>query len=339
MSLQTATKPGAQPLIIDGLNCAAVTREQFERTLKGGISAINLTAVEPWSDLPKSLKELEANLSKIESMPDIVLVVRTVDDIATAHREGKLGVIIGAQNSLMVADDIALLATFKRLGMRILQPTYNEPSVFGQGAPDMGETDKGITEAGRAWVAEMHRQRLLIDLSHCGHRTSADYLNEAKEPVVFSHANAFAVCPSPRNKPDDLLRGIAKNGGLIGAVLWSPAVKHETRPTMSDYLDHVDYMVKVAGIEHVAFASDIAEGFTPNRDKWEKSFGPRGLYPNITGILGPWYEWDTRLNVDFQTIVSTPRVVDGLRQRGYSEADIDKLLSGNWLRVLKDVWG
>ena len=66
MSLQTANKPGAQPLIIDGLNCAAVTREQFERTLKGGISAINLTAVEPWSDLPKSLKELEANLSKIE---------------------------------------------------------------------------------------------------------------------------------------------------------------------------------------------------------------------------------------------------------------------------------
>ena len=98
MSLQTANKPDAQPLIIDGLNCAAVTREQFERTLKGGISAINLTAVEPWSDLPKSLKELEANLSKIELMPDIVLVVRTVDDIATAHREGKLGVIIGAQN-------------------------------------------------------------------------------------------------------------------------------------------------------------------------------------------------------------------------------------------------
>ena len=108
---------------------------------------------------------------------------------------------------------------------------------------------------------------------------------------------------------------------------------------MSDYLDHVDHMVNVAGIEHVAFATDIAEGFTPNRDKWEKSFGPRGLYPNITGILGPWYEWDTRLNVDFQSIVSTPRVVDGLRQRGYSETDIDKLLSGNWLRVLKDVWG
>jgi membrane dipeptidase len=341
MSSQVASLPAQEtrPLVIDGLNCAAVTRDQFERTLQGGISAINLTAVQPWSDLPKSLKELESNLSAIEALDDIALVVQTVDDIELAHQQGKLGVIIGAQNSLMVESDVSLLATFKRLGMRILQPTYNEPCTFGQGAPDMGEADKGITEAGRAWVAEMHKNRLLIDLSHCGHRTSADYLAEAKEPVVFSHANAFAVCPSPRNKPDDLLRGIASNGGLIGAVLWSPAVKHETRPTLDDYLDHVDYMVRIAGIEHVGFASDIAEGFPPDRDKWEKSFGPRGLYPNITGILGPWYEWDTRLNVDFSSIAHTPRVIDGLRRRGYPAGDVDKLLSGNWLRVLRDVWG
>jgi membrane dipeptidase len=328
-----------QPLVIDGLNCAAVTRDQFERTLEGGITAINLTAVQPWSDLPSTLKELEASLSAIEAMDDIALIVRTVDDIELAHREGKLGVIIGAQNSLMVESDVKLLAAFKRLGMRILQPTYNEPCIFGQGAPDMGDADKGITEAGRAWVAEMHHNRLLIDLSHCGHRTSADYLAEAKEPVVFSHANAFSVCPSPRNKPDDLLRGIAKNGGLIGAVMWSPAVKHETRPTLDDYLNHVDYMVKIAGVEHVAFASDIAEGFPPYLEKWEKSFGPRGLYPNITGILGSWYEWDTRLNVDFSSIAHTPRIADGMRRRGYSAGDVDKIMSGNWMRVLRDVWG
>lgn len=336
--LASLTPDAVHPLVIDGLNCAAATREQFERTLRGGVAAINLTAVQPWSDLPKSLVELEASLAAIEAMGDIALVVRSVADIRRAHREGKLGVIIGAQNSLMVEGDVALLAVFKRLGMRILQPTYNEPNAFGQGAPDMGDADKGATEKGRAWVAEMHRQHLLIDLSHCGHRTSADYLAEAREPVVFSHANAFAVCPSPRNKPDDLLRAIARNGGLIGAVMWSPAVKHATRPTLDDYLDHVDHMVRVAGVEHVGFASDVAEGHPQDREKWERSFGPRGLYPNITGILGPWYEWDTRLNVDYGSLVQTPRIWDGMRQRGYRAGDIEKMMSGNWLRVFGAVW-
>ncbi len=333
------TSPTAMPLIIDGLNCAAVSREQFQRTLQGGVSAINLTAVAPWSPLDRSLLELEANLARIEAMADIALVVQGVGDIHRAKAEGKLGVIIGAQHSLMVESDVRLLATFRRLGMRILQPTYNEPCLFGQGAPDMGDADKGITEAGRAWVAEMHANRLLIDLSHCGHRTSADFLAEAKRPVVFSHANAFAVCPSPRNKPDDLIRAVSATGGLIGAVMWSPAVKHATRPTLDDYIDHVDHMVKVGGIDHVGFASDVAEGHPQDRDKWEKSFGPRGLYPNITGILGPWYEWDTRLNVDYASLTHTPRIVDGLARRGYKAAQIDKIMSGNWLRVLGEVWG
>ena len=329
----------ARPLTVDGLNCAAATREQVLRTLEGGVSAINLTAVQPWSRLEQTLLELEATTAAIEAMPDVAFVVRTTDDIVRARAEGRLGVILGAQHSLMVEADVRLLASFRRLGLRILQPTYNEPCAFGQGAPDMGDADKGITELGRAWVAEMHRNRLLIDLSHCGHRTSADYLAEAKRPVVFSHANAFAVCPSPRNKPDDLIRAVARTGGLIGAVMWSPAVRHATRPTMEDYVAHVDHMVRVGGIDHVAIASDITEGYPPNQEKWEKSFGPRGLYPNITGILGPWYEWETRLNVDFSSLTHVPRILDALVARGHSEDAVEKIASGNWLRVTREVWG
>ena len=145
----------------------------------------------------------------------------------------------------MVESDVRLLATFRRLGMRILQPTYNEPCLFGQGAPDIGDADKGITEAGRAWVAEMHANRLLIDLSHCGHRTSADFIAEAREPVMFSHANAFAVCPSPRNKPDDLIASMAwqqnptrwcSTGNLIAAL----KITNPERVEMLNYSAAVD---------------------------------------------------------------------------------------------------
>ena len=136
------------PLVIDGLNCAVVTRDQFERTLKGGVSIINLTAITPWSSVTGALKELETNLATIEAMGDIACVVGTVDDIHAAKRAGKLGVIIGSQSSQMAEEDLAMLATFKRLGMRILQPTYNERCKFGQGAPFVGNADEGMTPAG-----------------------------------------------------------------------------------------------------------------------------------------------------------------------------------------------
>jgi membrane dipeptidase len=156
---------------------------------------------------------------------------------------------------------------------------------------------------------------------------------------VLSHANAFAVCPSPRNKADDLIRAVADKGGLIRAVMCSPEVEHAMRPDLDDYLDQMDHMVKVDGIDHVGFASDVTEGHPQDQDKWEKSFGPRGLYLNITGILGPWYEWETRLNLDYASLTHTPRIAGGLQRRGCKTGEIEKIMSGNCLRVLDAVWG
>lgn len=324
---------------IDGLNCAAVSRDQALRTLEGGVAAINLTSMSPFIGLKESLIELEDNRRKIEAMSDVACVVTSVAEIRAASEAGKLGYILGTQNSMMVEDDLRLLDTFRQLGVRILQPTYNEENKLGHGAPFEGDADKGITELGRQWIDEMTRLRLIIDLSHCGHRSTAEYLAAAKGPVVISHANAHAVCPSLRNKTDAHIRAVAQTGGLIGAVMWSPAVRHDQRPTLDDYLNHIDHLVNVGGIDHVAYASDVTEGQAPNPEKWDKSYGPNGYSPNITGVLGPWYVYPTRLNVDFQSLAHTPRIWDGMRKRGYSDDAIDKVRGGNWLRVMNDVWG
>lgn len=324
---------------IDGLNCAAVSREQVLRTLEGGVSAVNLTSMSPFLTLADSLVELEENRARIEAMSDVATVVASVSDIRAAHEAGRLGFILGTQNSMMIEDDPRLLATMKRLGVRILQPTYNEENALGYGAPFEGEADRGMKPKGIEWIDEMTRLGLIIDLSHCGHRTTSQYLAAAKGPMVVSHANAFSVCPSLRNKKDEHIRAIARTGGLIGAVMWSPAVRHDERPTLDDYLDHVDHLVKLGGVDHVAFASDITEGQAPSPEKWDKSYGPHGYSPNITGVLGPWYVYETRLNVDFQSLAHTPRIWDGMSRRGYSQGDIDKVRSGNWLRVMRDVWG
>ena len=325
---------------IDGLNCAGLNREQMEKTLKGGVNAINLTSIRPYANLTDSLLQLEQAHETIAAMSDVALVARTTKDIREAAASNRVGVILGTQDSTMVEADVRLLGTLKRLGVRILLPNYNKTNRFGSGAPQEGPADKGMTEASREWLEEMHRLRLVVDLSHCGHRTTSEFIAASKgRPVIVSHANSFVVLPSLRNKTDEHIRGIAETGGLIGAVMWSPAVRHDKRPTMDDYLNHLDHMVKVGGIDHVAFASDVVESPRPDPEKWDKSFGPNGSDKNITGILGDWYVYDTRLNEHYQSLTDTPAIWEAMRKRGYSAGDIEKVMRGNWLRVLKDVWG
>ncbi|WP_213991678.1 membrane dipeptidase [Sodalis sp. dw_96] len=328
----------SRPLVIDGLNCAGLTREQLIRTREGGVSAINLTAIHPDAELADALIQLEEARRVIEAMPDVATVVTSVAEIRQAHDEHRVGVIFGAQNTLMAEPDVRILASFKQLGMRIIQPTYNEKNRFGYGAPFVGDTDKGMTEAAYDWLAEMERQRLLVDLSHCGHRTSADFVRAAKRPLVISHGNAYALCPSPRNKPDSVIRAVAENGGLVGAVSWSPIVRWDKRPTLDDLAAHVAYMVKIGGIDHVAFASDLPEANGETEEEWEARWGKNGLYPNITGSLGPWYGFGTHVTEGYESMAKTPAVWDAMGKQGFHEREIEKIMSGNWMRVLEEVW-
>lgn len=329
----------AHPIVFDGLNCAKFDAGQMVTTLRGRVSAINWTCIRPASRLAGALIEIDAVWQMAETMRELAAIVTSVGGIEAAHKSGRVAIVLGAQNSLMFEADLGHITVFKRLGLRIVQPTYNERNGFGSGAHAIGGRDKGITEKGRGWLAEMHRQQMLVDLSHCGHRTSLDYLDAARRPVVFSHANAFALCPSPRNKTDAMIRKVAATGGLIGAVMWSPAVAHASRPTLDDYLDHVAHLIGAGGIEHVGFASDVSEGVIEAPADWERNWGPSGRYPAITGLCGDWYRYTTRHNVHYDSLAHTPRIWDGLRRRGYGAGDIDKIMSGNWLRVLREVWG
>lgn len=323
-------------LIVDGLNCAALTPEQVRRTVEGGVSAINLTIIRPWADFTGAMSGLSEQLEKIEAMSDLAFIATSIADIHRAQSEGKLAIIMGAQNSLLVENDLRLLRILQRLGFRILQPTYNEHNRFGDGATV--EPDEGLTESGRQWVAEMNRLGMVIDISHSGYRTSADVIAASAKPVIFSHANARALCDSPRNKPDALIRAIAERGGVTGAVTWSPALRHAQRPTLDDYLDQIEYIANLAGIEHVSFASDMAEGVYASAEEWDKKFGPNGLYPTVTGVLGDWYTFDQRFPQGYESLAQTKRIWDGLRRRGYHEDAVGKVLSGNLLRVFGEVW-
>lgn len=326
-------------LIIDGLNCAKPSRDQWLRTLAGKVSAINLTIVRPNHDFEQSMGDLAATWKLVDDNSDICFIARTAADIERARAGGKLGIIMGSQNSTMVQKDLRLLEMLQRIGFRILQPTYNEKNEFGCGA--VVETDTGLTERGREWVAKMNEVGIVIDLSHGGHKTAAGVIEASKRPVIFSHSNAKALCDSLRNIPDALVKATADKGGTVGVTLWPPMVRHEQRPTLDDFANHVLHMVRIAGIEHVAFGSDLSEGTYANAEHWLKSFGPQGMYPTVSGyqVMGSWWTFDKRRTDGFETMESVPALWDALRRRQLSQGDVEKIMGRNLLRVYRDAWG
>jgi membrane dipeptidase len=333
-----ATTAPANAYIVDGLNCASVNRAQYERTRQGGINALNLTIVHPWDGFEKSMRSLAGTLKFVSDNGDLCTLVTSVAEIDAARSAGKIAIIMGAQNSMFVEDDLNLLAVCQRLGLRIMQPTYMEQNKLGCGV--VVETDSGLTQLGQEWVVQMNRLKMLIDLSHVGYRTAADVIKASKSPLIVSHGNALALCNSPRNIPDSQIKGVADKGGVVGCTFFAPMLRHDQRPTIDDWASHVMYMLKLVGEDHVGFSSDLSEGGVyTSAEQWDKSFGPNGLYPTVTGTLGSWYTYEDRRPIGFESLVSTPSLFGALEKRGASSAVIDKVMGGNWRRVYRDVWG
>jgi membrane dipeptidase len=117
-------------------------------------------------------------------------------------------------------------------------------------------------------------------------------------------------------------------------------LRHDQRPTIGEWMDHIQYMLNLVGEEHVGFSSDLSEGGVyTSAEQWDKSFGPNGLYPTVTGKLGDWYTYDKRRPVGFESLASTPTLVQGLADRGVPSRIVEKVMGGNWRRVYREVWG
>jgi len=331
-----AAKVYRASIVIDASIAPEIDEAYLGRMRDSGVTAVNLTVPHPHADLARCMREIGETLDVIDAHPDLLTLVRSVADIEAAKRARRVGVIIGPQNALPAVDDLHVIRVLRELGVLIMQLTYNERNAFGDGiaAPE----DGGLTALGRQAVAEMDRVGMVIDLSHCSDRTTNDAVAASSKPVLITHANARALCPSPRNKTNETLKALAARGGVIGLTLWSPMVRHDAWPGLDDYVKHVAHVADLIGIEHVAIGSDHSEG-TP-RDQWELDFGPRGRYPSVTNTLGPWYAYDTRFTNGGSSISHFPKIAEaiavGLR---LSEAELAGVLGGNLLRVFRAVWG
>jgi membrane dipeptidase len=257
-----------------------------------------------------------------------------IADFARAKAQKKVGVMLTFQDSthFRTPDDVPL---FFGLGQRISQLTYNFDNRIGSGF--LENRDGGLSVFGHSIMQRMEQTGMGVDVSHCGDQTTLDALEAAKKPVLFTHATARALVPGHlRCKTDEAIQKMAKSGGVMGIAMIRFMVRGSEPVTIEHVLDHVDYVAKLAGLEHVAIGSDLDVVGNPNAVNGG-GFDPR-TQPNFSRYQ---YHEDGDGAINIRGLNHPKRVFDlteGLIRRGYTDAQIAQVLGGNAVRVLGAVW-
>jgi membrane dipeptidase len=301
---------------------------------QSGITAINYTVSVPgFEDTINILANLQ---DLVDHYPEALLIVRRHSDLIRAKRENKIGIMPGFQETQFLEEDPDRIATFRRLGVRIMQLTYNNRSIFGDGCLEPGNA--GLSKAGIAAVKKMNDLGVAVDLSHSGYRTTSEGIAASAKPVLITHSGCAAVYAHPRNKPDEILKSLADRGGYFGVYLMPYLVASPTVPTREHVLDHVVHAIKVCGADHVGIGSDgsiqkmvlTAEqkaAFDQDIARRKKlGIGAPGedRYPYVPDLNGP----------DHMEVIATE-----LAKRGQPAAVIEKVLGANFQRVMGEIWG
>ncbi len=274
--------------------------------------------------------------SEIDRHPEVLARIRSVADIDAAKRQRLTGLCYAFQDGISFESDPGRLEVFHRLGVRMIQPTYNRRNLLGDGClePD----NAGLSKTGVEAIERMNDLGILVDLSHCGRRTAADAIRISKRPVVFSHTGCAAVAEHPRNRTDDELRAVADKGGVAG-IYFMPYLRVGYQPTAMDVIRHLEHAVDVAGEDHVSIGSD--GGISPEvvDDAFRKRFAEITRARVEAGIAAPG---ETETGYLFAADLNTPRrlavLADMLIARGWSDARVEKVLGLNLRRVFASVW-
>jgi membrane dipeptidase len=317
-----------ESIVIDGLTGSAL---RYPEILAGGINAVNVT-LDSHAGMQSVIFDAHRYYALMEIAPDRTKFVQEAEDIRTAKKEAKLGIILGLQDPYPLEENTrmlpATLYTLWKMGVRIIQLSYNDATALGCGCTEPNDT--GLTSVGQQVVQIMNKLGMVVDLSHTGNRTARDAAELSEDPVTFTHANPLALRDRPRNKPDDLIRLVAENGGIMGVTPYAAFCKSAPgrRPTMEDFLDQVDYVVQLIGIDHVGIGTDKFEG----RTELEFYTEFKSRYPKLM------VAFEHRHVEGFSTISNWPSITEGLINRGYSDEDCGKILGGNFFSLFKKIW-
>jgi membrane dipeptidase len=255
-------------------------------------------------------------------------LVGRVADLDRAKAQGKVGVIMGLQNSehFQKPQDVK---RFYQLGQRCSQLTYNTQNLIGSGGTE--RVDGGLSDFGVEIVKAMNDVGMLIDVSHCGDRTTLDAIDLSPRPIAITHSNCRALNDHPRLKTDEAIRKLAAKGGVMGITGVRNFVRGQEPTTIEHIVDHIDHVVQLVGIEHVGIGSDSdLNGYDDM---------PADQRKELLAMYKSSYAFRDKLDTDGY---DQPRKVfdltDALIRRGYSDDNITAILGGNFRRLLSATW-
>jgi membrane dipeptidase len=313
---------------------APVTPDVLQAVRQSGITAVNFTISDP------TFEGTVGNIALVEALveqhPEAFLIVRLHSDIARAKREDKIGIMPGFQYTAFLEEKPDRIEMFRQLGVRIMQLTYNNRSIFGDGCLEPGNA--GLSKAGIAAVKKMNDVGVALDLSHSGYRTTSDGIAQSSKPVLISHSGCAAIYAHPRNKPDEILKALADRGGYFGVYLMPYVVASPTVPTREHVLDHVVHAINVCGADHVGIGSDGSIQKTVLTPEQKTAFDQDIARRKKLGIGAPGedrYPYVPDLNgPDHMEVIAIE-----LAKRGQPAPVIEKVLGANFQRVIGEIWG
>jgi len=282
-----------------------------------------------WEDMAGAMTRIGAFRHLCRHNTDLIRITRSVEEIHEAKADGVLAVVLGFQNSSMLGDDPEMAGIFADVGIRVIQITYNIANHLGSSCWE--PSDGGLTRAGHRMVSALNDAGVLVDISHVGNVTGRQAVDASSQPIAITHGNPIAFCDSPRNKPDELVAAVAQRGGVIGCTLY-PLFMGGADVTRSEYCGMMASLSEQIGVEHVAIGSDAVLGWSPDSLGWMRNGRwDRAAAPSAAPSFPPWPKW-------FEGPKDFGSLSDGLDEAGFTSAERDLVLGGNWLRLFGEVF-
>ncbi len=318
---------------IGQLCCDKDTDSELALMHSSGISVVKSTLGGSHPVFEDTLSDIAAAQDLIERYPNIFIKVARFEDLDRAKRERRIAVIFSFEAVNMLDDKIERIELFRKLGVRVMQLSYNHKSAFGCGCLD-GDTD-GLTDLGHQAIAKMNALGVALDLSHSNTATTAEGIAASTRPSLISHAGCRAVYAHPRNKEDREMKALADKGGVMG-IYMLPFLTEDTRqPMLEDYMRHMSHALDVCGEDHVGIGTDVPF-FTveaADLEEMKKDEAQR----QAAGVGAPGENRPPYIP-DLNSPRKLEKVADALLKRGYGSLVTEKVLGLNFRRAFKEIW-
>lgn len=345
-----------QRLLDEGFDLAARDTEghiDIPRMREGGLDAgfmsiyVDMRRYQGDAATRRALELIDTVYEQVARHPDQLVLATTAGDVRRAHREGKIALLMGMEGGTPINDDLRLLRSFYRLGVRYMTLTH---SLNNNWADSSGETPRhnGLTDFGKEVVREMNRLGMLVDISHVSDKTFWDALAVSQAPLIASHSSCRALANHPRNLTDEMIRALAQKGGIIQITYVDGFLDQEYADAFAKVADEFWAQYRALPDQHPGdpkalrraqeqLSRDYRERLP--RVSWERIVDHIDHAVKIGGVdhVGLGSDFDGATMPDgMEDAAQLPRLTQALLDRGYREADIKKILGGNTLRALEE---